>query len=93
MRLTWDETKNDANRKKHGVAFEAATAFDWKEAVINPDLRRAHGERRWSAMGLLKGRLHNLVFTRREDSVRVISLRKANDRELRNYEASKETGS
>ncbi len=93
MRLTWDETKNDANRQKHGVAFEDAVDFVWETAVINLDLRREYGERRWSAMGLLDGRLHNLVFTWREDSVRIISLRKANDRELKNYEASKEDDS
>ena len=93
MRLTWDETKNDANRQKHGVAFEDAAGFAWDTAVINPDLRREYGERRWSAMGLLDGRLHSLVFTWREGSVRIISLRKANDRELKNYEASKEDDS
>ena len=49
------------------------------------DIRRDYGERRWTAVGLLYGRMHVLVFTETPDGLRVISFRKANKREVRKY--------
>jgi uncharacterized protein len=46
-----------------------------------------YGERRFQALGLIAGRLHALVFTPRAGLVHVISLRKANRREIKLYEA------
>lgn len=54
-------------------------------AFIVEDRRRDYGERRYQAMGPIDGRLHVLVFTPRAGAIHVISLRKANDRELRLY--------
>jgi uncharacterized DUF497 family protein len=54
-------------------------------AFIVEDRRRDYGERRYQAMGPIAGRLHVLVFTPRAGAIHVISLRKANDRELRLY--------
>ena len=86
MKLTWDEAKRAANLEKHGVDFAAIEAFDWATALVLEDTRKDYGETRLLAMGLIEGRLHALVFARRADGVRVISLRKANSRERRRYE-------
>ena len=68
--------------------------FDWSLALVLEDLRWDYGEPRYRALGLLAGRLHMLVFTRREGRTHVISLRKANKREIRFYasKAEEESG-
>ncbi|MNE51790.1 hypothetical protein D3C80_1464360 [compost metagenome] len=50
------------------------------------DLRRDYGERRFQVLGYIGERLHALVFTPRDGAVHVISLRKANSREVKRYE-------
>ncbi len=83
----WDENKREANRAKHGVDFAVVAGFDWASALVRRDLRQQ--ETRYAAMGLINGRLHALVFAMRGDAVRVISLRKANDREKELYNDAK----
>jgi uncharacterized DUF497 family protein len=51
------------------------------------DLHKAYGERRFQALGLIGERSYMLVFTPRDGKVHMISLRKANKREVRQYEA------
>jgi hypothetical protein len=51
------------------------------------DTRNDYGEPRFQALGFIEGRLHMLVFTPRVDETHVISLRKANKREVKRYEA------
>lgn len=87
MNFEWDEAKRAANLAKHGVDFEAVREFDWETAVQSLDRRKDYGEPRWWAYGLIGGRLHLIVFTRRADQIRVISLRKANPKERMSYEA------
>jgi uncharacterized protein len=59
----------------------------WDGALIVEDLRKDYGERRFQALGLIGDRLHIMVFTPRANKVHVISLRKANKREVKRYEA------
>ena len=79
----WDAEKARANLDKHGVSFEAVEGFDWAGAIEAEDVRYDYGEKRIQALGLIGDRPHVLVYTRRGDTIRVISLRKANRRELR----------
>jgi uncharacterized DUF497 family protein len=81
----WDDDKATANLVKHGVAFERVHDFDWSTAQIVGDDREDYGEQRMIALGLIDAVLHVLVFTEREDNIRVISLRKANKRETKAY--------
>lgn len=90
MIFDWDEKKDGQNRLKHKIGFESACEFEWDTAVIIADTRHRYGESRWAAFGFLKGRLHSIVFTRRENKIRIISLRKANARERKRYESVKE---
>jgi len=83
----WDEPKRAANLSKHGVDFAAVETFEWRFALIAPDLRPDCAETRFQAIGPIGERLHVLVFTPRGDVIRVISLRKANDREVESYGA------
>ena len=83
--LEWDEAKRASNVVKHGVDFARAAAFEWDTALVRADTRSMYGEVRLVAMGLIKDRVHVLVFTIRETGIRVISLRKANSKEVGAY--------
>jgi len=83
--FTWDEAKRTSNREKHGVDFSEATHFEMESAVALRDDRKDYGEVRYRAFGHIKGRLHALVFTWRGSRIRIISLRRANAREINRY--------
>jgi len=86
MKFEWDDVKAAANRAKHGVAFEDVTDFDWNASVDTPDHRKNYNEQRVIATSTIRGRPHVLVYVQRNEYVRVISLRKANKREVSKYE-------
>lgn len=86
MKLEFDRDKDRANLRKHGISLRAAVEIDLLAAQIIPDDRRDYGEARLWAVAPIWGRLYVLTFTMRGDTVRAISLRKANDRERKRYE-------
>lgn len=86
MEFEWDPAKDSANRAAHGLSLAEATRLDWGAALIRPDLRHDCGEMRFSALGPVGGRPCVCIFTMREGRHRIISLRKANAREVRDYE-------
>jgi uncharacterized DUF497 family protein len=87
MILEWDEVKNRANIRKHGLDFADAEEIFRGVLVADPDTREDYGERRWIGLGLIRGRTTHVVFAEREpDTIRVISLRKATRRENKQYE-------
>jgi len=87
MRISYDPGKNARNIAERGLSFELALAFEWESAIVWPDTRHDYGEARFIALGRIGGRVHSLVFTHRSNTIHVISLRKANRREVRRYEA------
>jgi hypothetical protein len=88
----WDEGKRAANLAVHGIDFAQALQFEWDTALIAPDTRHDYGESRFIAVGRIGPRLHVIVFTPRAGKVRLISLRKANKREIQRYEEENEEG-
>ncbi|MGE0109729.1 MAG: BrnT family toxin [Bdellovibrionales bacterium] len=86
MIYEWDETKRVANSVKHGVDFTEAEKFDWSTALETQDTRFDYEEIRWVALGCIDNRLHVLIYTERANSIRLISLRRANKREVAYYE-------
>ena len=86
VRIEFDAAKDGTNRDKHGVSLGEAARLDWERALAKPDRRRDYGEPREIGYGLIDGRLYCVVFLRRRAVFRIISLRKANRREVRNYE-------
>ena len=86
MQYDWDENKREANLIKHGIDFDSVCDFEWATAFTEADERDQYGERRFVSFGYIRIRLHVLVFTYRKNSTRVISLRKANKREMAYYE-------
>lgn len=86
MGIEFDPAKNDRNIRDRGLSFESAAEFEFETALILRDNRRSYGEVRMRALGYIGERLHVLVFTLRGDTLRVISLRRANRREVKHYE-------
>ncbi|WP_339780945.1 BrnT family toxin [uncultured Thalassospira sp.] len=82
----WDNAKAASNDERHGVPFTAVSNFDFDTALVFKDDRREYGEERMIAVGFIKDRLHVMVYTlRATTTIRVISLRKANRREIEAY--------
>ena len=81
----WDERKAKLNWLKHGVDFSQTEFFEWDRALVVADSRRPYSEPRWIAHGPIRSRLHVLVYTPRFRRVRVISLRRGNQREFNHY--------
>jgi hypothetical protein len=82
----WDEAKNDANQLKHGIGFELIYEFDWSKAVVEADDRFDYGEGRGLAYGRIDGRGYAVVFVIRGDHVRIISIRRMHEKELKLYD-------
>jgi uncharacterized DUF497 family protein len=87
MRFEFDAAKNERNIEERGISFTLAAEFDWTTAHVLSSDRVS--ETRYMAMGEIEGRLHVLVYTKRGPSLRIISLRRANTRELKRYEKAK----
>ena len=86
MQITFDPAKNERNIADRNLSFALVEQLDWVTALIEEDTRKAYGERRFFALGYMGDRLHAVVFTPRAGKPHVISLRKANSREVKRYE-------
>lgn len=85
MDITYDPSKDRLNIAKHGVSLKEAINIDWDALNEKPDTRQNYGEFRFIGYGLIGSRLYCVVFTDRGNKRRIISLRKANPREVRDY--------
>lgn len=87
MSIQFDQAKDAKNTQKHGVsvAVAAAAGFEWMDAVTWPDQRQDYGEERIAGIGYIGDRLFYVVFVVRGEERRIISLRKANQREVKRY--------
>ena len=81
MQITFDEAKDALNKSKHGLSLSEAEKLEWDDALIWQDTRRDYGETRMIALGVIGERLYCVVYVDREDVRRIISLRKANNKE------------
>lgn len=86
--ISFDPAKSHRNEAERGLPFSLVVDLEWDSALIDLDTRKDYGESRYLVLGLIHGRLHAMVFTPRADKVHVISLRKANTREVHKYEQS-----
>ena len=88
MDFEWDESKADANKRKHGVTFSEATEVFGDELssfVVDPN--HSSGEERLLLFGRTESRKHLVVsFTERAEIVRIISARRMTPSERKAYE-------
>jgi uncharacterized protein len=87
MQFDWDEAKNQANVRKHGIDFaEVSEMFD-QEMLVELDDRLDYGEERWIGTGFLKRDVAVVVWTERwGDVIRIISARRATLYERERFE-------
>jgi len=86
MQFEWDENKRATNVEKHRLDLLAgALLFDGRSVLTYPSPRS--GEERYVSIGLVIDELVAVVWTRRDESIRLISSRRARDGEKRTYRA------
>jgi uncharacterized DUF497 family protein len=85
MDATYDNAKNVTNIDKHGVSLAMAAELDWSEVMSYVDTRHDYKEVREVGFGVIGDRLYCVVFTQRGNAMHIISMRKANKREVKSY--------
>jgi uncharacterized DUF497 family protein len=89
MNFEWDEAKSDLCFRERGFDFAyAAQVFFDPDRMVQADTRYSYGEERYRVIGVIEQRLFVVVYTPRHDAMRIISARKANQREVTYYENS-----
>ena len=87
MEFEWDAAKSDACFAHRGFDFtRAVRAFLDDRRIVGRDRRRDYDEDRYRPLGTIEGRVLVVIYTMRGSVVRIISARKANARETREYE-------
>ncbi len=96
MDIEFDPEKNRKNIAWRGLSFDDVPLLDWDNALLWKDTRKEYGELRYCALALMadEDKLYAVTFTLRGNIIRVISFRRANERERRSYDdkTSRNTG-
>ena len=85
MHIEFDPAKDVTNKAKHGVSLALATELDWEAALVWIDDRFEYGELRVIALAPQSEILYYVAFVERGEVRRIISLRRANQREVKHY--------
>lgn len=85
MQIEFDPVKDVANRAKHGVSLALARELDWEAALVWIDDRFEYGEMRMIALAPKTAILYYVAFVDDDEVRRIISLRRANRREVKHY--------
>ncbi len=85
MEIEFDPAKDGANMAKHGVSLALASELDWQAALVWIDGRFEYGEVRMIALAPKTEILYYVAYVERGRARRIISLRRANRREVKHY--------
>jgi uncharacterized DUF497 family protein len=85
VQFDFDPGKDATNLSKHGLSLAAAAQLSWDAALVWIDDRADYGEVRMVALAPLGYTLLFVAFVDRESARRIISLRRANRREINHY--------
>ena len=86
MKFEWDENKNEANIRKHGIDFSDIPEIFNGPLIINIDDRVDYNEERYIGIGVLRNIIAVVVFIEKDaDVIRIISARKANTHENKTF--------
>ncbi|GLU35769.1 BrnT family toxin [Trinickia caryophylli] len=89
MYFEWDEEKNRANIRKHGIDFNDAIDVFNHPVLTALDSREDYGEERWIALGWMRVTMAVVIYVERSGpAIRVISARRATKHEAKRYEQS-----
>jgi uncharacterized protein len=93
MTFEWNEAKNRANIRKHGFDFAWAEEMFRGPLLVQPDTREDYGEERWIGVGTIRSCIALVAFAEPiPDTIRVISLRRADYEERKEYEKTVQHG-
>ncbi len=87
MEFDWDEAKSDRNLRLRNLGFDYASLVFAGPTIEKPDQRRAYGEVRVLAIGAVGSEILAVVYTDRDGIRRIISARKANRKERRQWQS------
>jgi len=87
MKIEFDPAKNNKNIRERDLSFELVSDLDWASSITHEDIRKVYPERRFITLAYLNERLHVVCYALIADGIRVISFRKANKRERKDYES------
>ena len=87
VRFEFDPNKSDSNLTKHGITFISAQQL-WADENVLELQARTEDEPRWVVIGSIDGRIWSAIVTRRDEAVRIISVRRARPTEEALYEGS-----
>jgi len=85
VRIEFDPAKDLANQTKHGLSLAMASELDWEAALVWVDGRFDYNETRMIALAPRTEILYYVAFVDRGEVRRIISLRRANRREVKHY--------
>jgi uncharacterized protein len=85
MRIEFDPAKDSGNQAKHGLSLALAGELDWEAALVWVDDRFEYAELRMIALAPKTNILYYVAFVDRGTARRIISLRRANRREVKHY--------
>ncbi|KAF0117599.1 MAG: hypothetical protein FD128_229 [Hyphomonadaceae bacterium] len=85
LEIEFDPKKNEMNVRKHGISLGDFALMNFEKSIATGDDRYEYGEPRFTIFAPISGRLYCAIITFRNENIRVISLRKANDREFDSY--------
>jgi uncharacterized protein len=85
MQIEFDPVKDAGNQAKHGLSLAFAAELDWDAALVWVDARFSYNEERMIALAPETGILYYVAYVDRGAARRIISLRRANRREVKHY--------
>lgn len=88
MKFEFDSQKSESNHQKHGIDFIEAQALwdDWD--LLEIPAKTVEDESRCLVIGKIEGKHWSAVITYRDDSIRIISVRRSREKEVKYYEST-----
>lgn len=85
MKIEFDPSKDRLNIAKHGISLAMADQLEWDLMMCSEDDREAYGEQRLACLAPIGNVVYRVCLVEEDDSYRIISLRKAEPKEVRKY--------
>lgn len=86
MKFEWDEQKNLSNIEKHGLDFQDVQSAFMQPILTKKDERFEYGEDRLISVGKIANFCIVIIWTKRNNTIRLISARLANKKERKIYD-------
>lgn len=87
MNFEYDSNKSSANAQKHGIDFDEAKAL-WQDEYLLEIALQFPDEVRYLCIGKIEGKYWSAVITYRQETIRIISVRRSRKEEIEHYENS-----